>query len=163
MTTYSSRIPDAEVYPSFQRAISVRIDVGLFDHLNDYCERHNIKRNRLINAAIYDYLARHGAPWSTINRSSPINEVYTFSAAALQEMYIHTCRRPESGLLRLHFYAVAAPPHSEGLFLCRLAAAAWSLCATINRPRQPLRDCMLSKVYVIICYPMPRDAYGYNA
>lgn len=41
------------------RAISVRVEHDVFQKLNDYCERKDVSRNRVINLAIEEYLKNH--------------------------------------------------------------------------------------------------------
>ena len=40
-----------------QKAISAKIDNSIFEMMNEYCKRNNMKRNRLINLAIDRYLS----------------------------------------------------------------------------------------------------------
>ena len=42
-----------------QKAISAKVDVELFYEMELYCERAEMKRNRLINLAIKEYLDNH--------------------------------------------------------------------------------------------------------
>lgn len=42
-----------------QKAISAKIDGDMFQMLDAFCERSNMKRNRLINLAINEYISKH--------------------------------------------------------------------------------------------------------
>ena len=42
-----------------QKAISAKIDNSIFEMMNEYCKRNNMKRNRLINLAIDRYLTEN--------------------------------------------------------------------------------------------------------
>lgn len=42
-----------------QKAISAKIDGDIFEMLEAYCKRNNMKRNRLINLAMSEYLTRN--------------------------------------------------------------------------------------------------------
>lgn len=42
-----------------QKAISAKVDVELFYEMELYCERAKMKRNRLINLAVKEYLDNH--------------------------------------------------------------------------------------------------------
>lgn len=42
-----------------QKAISAKIDNSIFEMINEYCKRNNMKRNRLINLAIDRYLSEN--------------------------------------------------------------------------------------------------------
>ena len=42
-----------------QKAISAKIDGDTFELAESYCKRNNMKRNRLINLAINEYVTRN--------------------------------------------------------------------------------------------------------
>lgn len=42
-----------------QKAISAKIDNSIFEMMDVYCKRNNMKRNRLINLAIDRYLSEN--------------------------------------------------------------------------------------------------------
>ena len=42
-----------------QKAISAKVDVELFYEMELYCERAEMKRNRLINLALNEYMSNH--------------------------------------------------------------------------------------------------------
>lgn len=42
-----------------QKAISAKIDNSIFEMMDAYCKRNNMKRNRLINLAIDSYLSEN--------------------------------------------------------------------------------------------------------
>lgn len=42
-----------------QKAISAKIDGDMFAMLEGFCNRNNMKRNRLINLAINEYIKNH--------------------------------------------------------------------------------------------------------
>lgn len=42
-----------------QKAISAKIDNNIFEMMEAYCKRNNMKRNRLINLAIDSYLSEN--------------------------------------------------------------------------------------------------------
>lgn len=42
-----------------QKAISAKVDNNIFEMLETYCKRNNMKRNRLINLAIDSYLSEN--------------------------------------------------------------------------------------------------------
>lgn len=42
-----------------QKAISAKIDIVVLAEMELYCQSQNIKRNRLINLAINEYMSNH--------------------------------------------------------------------------------------------------------
>lgn len=42
-----------------QKAISAKVDGDIFEQMEAFCNRNNIKRNRLINLAVEEYLKNH--------------------------------------------------------------------------------------------------------
>lgn len=44
-----------------QKAISAKVDVDVFAEMELFCERKNMKRNRLINLALNEYMTNHWA------------------------------------------------------------------------------------------------------
>lgn len=42
-----------------QKAISAKIDGDIFEMLEAYCKRNSMKRNRLINLAMSEYLTKN--------------------------------------------------------------------------------------------------------
>ena len=42
-----------------QKAISAKVDMNVFDEMELYCKRTEMKRNRLINLALIEYLDNH--------------------------------------------------------------------------------------------------------
>lgn len=42
-----------------QKAISAKVDVEVFAEMELYCKRSEMKRNRLINLALNEYLKNH--------------------------------------------------------------------------------------------------------
>lgn len=42
-----------------QKAISAKVDIEIFAEMELFCERHEMKRNRLINLALDEYMTKH--------------------------------------------------------------------------------------------------------
>lgn len=42
-----------------QKAISAKVDVAVFEEMELFCKRSEMKRNRLINLALTEYLDNH--------------------------------------------------------------------------------------------------------
>ena len=42
-----------------QKAISAKVDVAVFEEMELFCKRSEMKRNRLINLALTEYLDTH--------------------------------------------------------------------------------------------------------
>lgn len=42
-----------------QKAISAKVDGDIFEQMEAFCNRNNIKRNRFINQAVDEYLKNH--------------------------------------------------------------------------------------------------------
>lgn len=42
-----------------QKAISAKLDMEVFAEMEIYCKVKDMKRNRLINLAIYEYMSNH--------------------------------------------------------------------------------------------------------
>lgn len=42
-----------------QKAISAKVDVEVFAEMELFCKRQNMKRNRLINLALNEYMKNH--------------------------------------------------------------------------------------------------------
>ena len=42
-----------------QKAISAKVDVAVFEEMELYCKRSDMKRNRLINLALNEYMSNH--------------------------------------------------------------------------------------------------------
>lgn len=42
-----------------QKAISVKVDIAVFEEMELFCKRSEMKRNRFINLALTEYLDNH--------------------------------------------------------------------------------------------------------
>ena len=42
-----------------QKAIAAKIDIAIFADMEIFCERNDMKRNRLINLALDEYMTNH--------------------------------------------------------------------------------------------------------
>ena len=42
-----------------QKAISAKVDIETYAEMELFCKRHDMKRNRLINLALDEYMTKH--------------------------------------------------------------------------------------------------------